>query len=194
MYHLDKTQPFTGTAISKSKNGSIYEIHNYKDGLHHGETIIYGSNSKIRCLENFKHGVSHGQFYTLRSSGEYVEAIVKDGITVKSTEYYPSGALKSEIPCISGSDKITGKWVQYYENGSIMSEMFYENSRKNGEETLYFDNGQMKSRGHYTRNKKTGLFQTWDRLGNITSEIMYNNGMAVDTMSIENIEVGTPVT
>jgi antitoxin component YwqK of YwqJK toxin-antitoxin module len=95
---------------------------------------------------------------------------IKDGSDIL---YYENGKKQQEI--IYRDGKIL-KSILWYENGNLKQEMEYggDINIKNGSEIHYYDDGQKQSESHTVNGKRSGTSFTWDRQGNITSQITYD--------------------
>lgn len=68
--------------------------------------------------------------------------------------YYPSGALKTEIPYREGD--IEGELKQYYENGALARLTPYRDSKPDGLEKEFFSDSSLKATRHWRAGKLDG--------------------------------------
>lgn len=83
MYMTNESQPFTGTAVTKYKNGQINFKADYKDGKQDGPTIGYYESGQVNFEYNFKAGEFDGEIIDYYQSGQ-----------VKSRSKYKEGILQ----------------------------------------------------------------------------------------------------
>ena len=95
----------------------------------------------------------------------------KDGLI---TQYYPSGAVKSEIEYKNG--KRHGLAKRYYQNGGLHQEINYVNNVKDGAAKTYFKNGELYQHTPYENGYIQGLRMKYREDGNLMAEVPYHYG------------------
>lgn len=89
-------------------------------------------------------------------------------------EWYPNGALQSEIPFLHGERHgLIRKW---YEDGTLSYEAPYSHGSVDGLEQGWFQSGQLESQHPYVRGKIEGLSQEWYRSGRLMVQAQYVEG------------------
>ena len=58
----------------------------------------------------------------------------------------------------------------FYENGKLWSWGEYTEGVRNGLSSVYYDNGVKKMEGNYKDDKQVGIWQFYDRKGNLIKE------------------------
>jgi hypothetical protein len=119
-------QPFTGNAITASKNfeDCVESITPYRNGRLHGDVMTL-----------FKAG-------NPRTVRTYV-----DGVPKKSVAYYQDGARKFE-QTLNAKDKAEGIYRRWFASGALQAEASYdEEERWHGVNKEFFEDGKLKA--HY---------------------------------------------
>lgn len=105
---LYEEKPFTGTAYTLFKDGSVYTIQAYENGYKEGKWAMYFSNGQEEKSGNTKNGLEDGIFYT----------------------WYKNGQLKYKQAYKNG-EKI-GQWLSWYTNGVKWTSRDFANNTLNG--------------------------------------------------------------
>lgn len=64
-------------------------------------------------------------------------------------------------------------------NGKIRSSIFWQNDKKEGEETYWYDNGELKSKRFYQNYEQHGPYTEWKSDGSIHFQSIYEAGREV---------------
>lgn len=112
-------QPYTGTAISRYKNGNNKEIIEYLDGKRHGKFIKYFEHGSISFECFYESGKKHGKCYS----------------------WWKNGNLRSETNFKNGIAEGTQK--QWYESGAKFKVLYLENGQEKGLQQAWRKNGKL---------------------------------------------------
>lgn len=202
VYHKNGKKKIEGFYKDDLKEGNWYQydwnermtdkinyVHNKAEGLAYG----YHDNGNIMAIVHYRNGKKNGRFerYTengqLEEEGKY-ENDMKEG---EWREYRKSsGEIFSKYTMIN--DKIEGQYKIYYSSGTKLNgfkavktpneeaalnkvwEM--ENGLKEGKYVHYYPNGQKWEEGQFKNDKEDGVFYSYSEIGNITCEIIYEEG------------------
>ncbi len=102
----------------------------------------------------------------------------KQPVTGVLVEYYPSGKIKEETPCVNG--KREGIKKEYYPTGIIEEEVSYTAGVKNGLRKEYYKNGTLKDEVTYVNGEKDGLRKEYHKSGALKKQRTYSRGKKVE--------------
>lgn len=107
VYLIGEEEAYTGILIGYfNKDQGMKCSMTYKEGLLHGERVLYYRNGIIKSRESYANG--H-----------------KDGVTY---HYYDTGQLMSKITYVAG--KKNGEKVHYHKSGEVKTRTVYKNGKK----------------------------------------------------------------
>ncbi len=107
MHLTGEEEAYTGVLVGYfNKDQRMKCTMTYREGLLHGERILYYKNGIIKSRESYADGHKDGPTY----------------------HYYDTGQLMSKINYVAG--KKNGEKVHYHKNGDIKSTTTYKNGKK----------------------------------------------------------------
>lgn len=83
--------------------------------------------------------------------------------------FYPGGRLMMKIDFSEGKRRVT----DYYENGQISEVFDISNTLPQGEYKMYYPDGKIRKRGYYINGEMAGIWEFFDKEGNIIRTINY---------------------
>lgn len=194
-----------GTFKSFYENGKPKEEIHYSNGEQTGEKIEYYENGNKRFLiskSDSPNGYLHSHFYEngkLKSTEIYVSNNYRDG---KWIQYYSNGQMKSESEFIKKEFFVQNCWKEdgtqimregtglYINEYSIFdgvidrNEQEYKNYKRHGKQYSY-SNGKLTLYQEMADGKEHGITKSYDKNGNVTEEIIYENGKEVSRKKIK---------
>lgn len=213
-YHKDKSVKeiiplskgiIVGTFKSFYENGKPKEEIHYSNGEQTGERIEYYENGNKKfsiSKSDNPNGYLHSHFYDngkLKSTQIYVSNNDRDG---KWIQYYSNGQMKSETEFIQKEFFVQNCWKEdgtqimkdgtglYINEYSIFdgvidrNEQEYKNYKRHGKQYSY-SNGKLTLYQEMADGKEHGITKTYDKNGNVTEEIVYENGKEVSRKKIK---------
>lgn len=163
--------------------------------------VEYHSNGQTAWEGQYIDGKKTGQWIQSDSLGNQLAIFEYGNDTLRFRSYFSKGRLISKEE-MRGDTIKHGITFTYHENGEVEGKMnFYENFQI-GEQTFYFSNGAVASTYYQTTKGVTELYQYYengnlfvyaknfsdgevnfhDSLGNRTYDLLYENGVIVDTL------------
>ncbi len=102
---------------------------------------------------------------------------LKNGVEIEkfTFDYYPSGKIKIKLRTVN--DITNGRSEAYFEDGSLSQYRNYVNDLQYGEFEDFYDNGKVSKSGTYKNDKLNGAVKSYNKAGNILSEIVYTAGV-----------------
>jgi uncharacterized protein len=168
IYFVDRSEiPFTGTYIVLNENRDTMSRCSFKDGLPHGEHIIW--ETTICLFEEdtyyrfdssmYENGVLRHQM-RWSCSGDVVSIINYDSNGELHGPYIGAPVFYAvEINYVHG--QIDGTFKSYYDNGQIMCLDHYKMGKEHGLHTDYFENGNKEREDTYVDGIRHGSFRKW---------------------------------
>ncbi len=92
-----------------------------------------------------------------------------------STEYWPNGRKRSEIPMQDG--KYHGLATFWFENGRVQMTCSYRGNELEGVLKSYYPNGKQQAEEPYVAGKLHGMVKTYDKTGSLASLVHYRYGV-----------------
>jgi antitoxin component YwqK of YwqJK toxin-antitoxin module len=180
-------------------DGSIKATGSYKNNLKEGKWRYFFLEGKLEQQGNYVGGKPNGFWEWFFKDGqlhreEEYSFGLEEGI---STEYNDTGAVIATGTYIDGMKEgawvytindhkeegvyfeglRNGVWSHYYlENGQKSFEGTFENGQKTGIHIHYYFDGQVKRRGYYSVDLRNGIWEFFDKNGNRTVTIEYEDG------------------
>ncbi|MEO6358038.1 MAG: DUF4375 domain-containing protein [Ferruginibacter sp.] len=188
-----------GTFKSFYDNGNPKEEIHYSNGEQTGERIEYYNNGNKKfsiSKSNSPNGYLHSKFYengNLKSTEIYISNNDRDGKWIK---YYSNGQMKSESEFIQKEFFVQNCWKEdgtqtmkdgtglYINEYSIFdgvidrNEQEYKNYKRHGKQYSY-SNEKLTLYQEMADGKEHGMTKTYDKNGNVTEEIIYENGKEI---------------
>jgi len=91
-------------------------------------------------------------------------------------DYYGSGSVWQEIPCVKG--KMHGTIKYYFEAGGVSEELPYANGKKHGTARWFYRSGGVYWEIPYVNDKKHGIRKEYHESGALAAMRMYNHGVS----------------
>jgi antitoxin component YwqK of YwqJK toxin-antitoxin module len=167
-------------------NGNIKHTGFYKDGqIINGESIDYYKNGKTEQIGELKNGHRIGQWiwYTEEGSVEAIYQYDSIGRMMMELSFYENGNIMDYQ--LNNNDSSCLKLMNtYYESGELESHYFEplcgdENERRLLRE--YYKNGALKLKGQYLNRYKEGVFEYYNKNGQLVKTEEYKNGGLINT-------------
>ncbi len=130
VYKLNSTKPFTGTVITKHKNGVKIKEVNYKNGKEHGLYKFWRTDGSKDFVARFNNGKETGVHTFWRKNGNK-----------KHESNYKNGALN-------------GSSTWFDADGKKMKEFNYQNDKKHGIATWWNKDGSIWIQKEYKNGKE----------------------------------------
>jgi antitoxin component YwqK of YwqJK toxin-antitoxin module len=135
----------------KYTNGTVKEIHHYKDTLKHGIQETYFQNGILSTKSEYKNGFQDGLTLIYNYQGLLIEK--------KNYKYNPT-VKKSEL---------NGDYIIYLDN-RVQIKSSYKNNLKEGKYFEYYPAGNLKLRANFIEGKFTGLKEEYLINGQLLSK------------------------
>ena len=166
-----KNKPITGR-IQNYNNSILTSDIEYKDGKENGDLKIYRTNGTLYLEGTYKNGLPDGYVKEYNEDGtlfSYDE--FKDGLQHgKSIIYQAPNKILKQWHYVNGKE--TGIGSVYYPNGKIQLEV----NHTTGELKYYTEDTKLQTLAHFNSNGYHGTWQNFNQEGQITLEIIYNEG------------------
>ena len=165
------------------RNGALYKIQEYCDGLPEGAVKLFNAQGQLEILFHVKDGKKHGEewVYVPTNAGEelkpklYVEwnEDVMQGI---SRTWYPNGVLESEREMANNQKQ--GICSAWYKDGSLMLVEEYEKDRL--QKGVYMKKGERHPLSSIENGEGTATL--FDGDGRFLRKVSYQGGRAVEEL------------
>lgn len=149
--------PFSGTAKSYYKNGSVKNDIAFANGLKDGNYKVFYESGKIKSVKLYKENKLEG------------EVIV----------WYEAGQFERKV--MFSADKKNGLFQSWYDNGQLKSKGMYINNKKTGIHTGWYENTKKESEGYFVDDTEDGVHSEWYENGHLASQITYKSGEKTET-------------
>lgn len=158
-----------------------------------GSIEIFYPDGKRRSYENFTEGKRDSVWELYYENGNiHFRKYFDNGREVGTWEFYdPEGELDWTTEMPGGSKHPPQYWyktgILRYETKDGILRMYYKNGRMeiekpemgDGTYTTWYSNGQKKEEGLIAKGQKEGPWRKWDSKGNLTEEIIYQDGRPI---------------
>jgi antitoxin component YwqK of YwqJK toxin-antitoxin module len=155
-----------------------------EDGIKYGEAtyekgrlrelVFFDKTGKVINSSTTRKGAADLTFFDAdgnkTSEGYYNKDGYADG---KSTYYFKSGKIKSELTYKSGARD--GIRTLHYLDGTISEKLNFTDDKEDGLLTAYYPNGKLKYAGNYVAGDKQGEHQKFNAFGTPTSTAYFLN-------------------
>ncbi len=153
-------------------NGQIKYSGDYENDYKTGKWTYWSSEGKIIEIRNYK--IMSNKSALIPDENRIVKKSVNHGEWIKYSEYDES--VKSIENYNDG--KLNGKCKYYYPGGVIISkEVSYQEGLLNGTYKSYNRKGNIISEIGYKDNKKHGDMKIYNKRGKLISHVIYKNGV-----------------
>lgn len=155
------------------KDGILYEIQNYKDGVLQSYVFRDKSGHDIasgKINGNDLYIVYYTPQGVRKSEGLFTDN-KKEGLW-KYYDYYGNLATTENFY----DDKLSGVTTYYFSNGKVKDSVNYTYDNKDGYYVSYYINGKMDMQGWYVNGNKEGDWDYYDLKGNLIKHSFYANG------------------
>lgn len=184
-YIKGEESPYTGTAITYSKENKKQSSMEYISGLPNGtltawypdgskqvEGKIIGASKVEKWIAWYQNGnkIREGEYKNNREEGLFTWWFENGKINKKG--YYENGVG-------------TGEWVWYYENGNLKQVGSIKGEANLGKWKDYYENGNPKNEGEFRNGKMDGNWITWNSKGEKTIK-EYKNGLLLSDIPDKN--------
>jgi len=123
--------------------------------------LFFGLLLTVACKEKASN--------TPRKQENLVE--IKDG---QYSEWYPGKKQLKFRGALDSSQQRDGKWEFYSERGLVLSMTEYSHGKRNGFSIVKYPNGMIHYRGEYHNDEQVGRWTTFDTLGNVVDDEIFN--------------------
>ncbi len=174
-----------------------------REGLRHGKWTSYHFNGNVEWQGKYRMGKEQGSWKSWYEDGSlHEEREFRDAQLEGSYKaYYQSGGLKQEGEYRSG--KKEGLWVLYHpdaskaERGAYRDDLpdgpfqsWYEGGQTRSQSTwsmgegkgaFYYPNGALEHSAQWRKGKPHGVWEYYDRSGNIIRKEVYREGLLISS-------------
>lgn len=127
-----KKKAFTG-CVEYFDSGQLVRLENYKEGLLHGEVLVYYKNAKLKERRVYRDGVKEG----------------------KHQKFWPSGKLLVEYNFKNGLAHGSSK--SWFKNGMLSSAFNYTMGKENGSQKAWLEDGKYRTNYVVRDGRRYGL-------------------------------------
>jgi len=183
-----------GTSKMFYETGEVKKVWNYLNGKLNGKSFTFFRNGNEAEADDYK----NGEIINTHVKDKFGNTIYKSNDVNKSLSRYQPYKGDEEVDELKDADNAMGflfegtPWdspviqlIVAIEDG-IAQYLIYKNRKSennngdiifDGMSKSYYDNGQVKKEINYSNDKKNGKEIFYDRFGNITNKIVWNNGI-----------------
>jgi len=183
-----------GTSKMFYETGEVKKVWNYLNGKLNGKSFTFFRNGNEAEADDYK----NGEIINTHVKDKFGNTIYKSNDVNKSLSRYQPYKGDEEVDELKDADNAMGflfegtAWdspviqlIVAVEDG-IAQYLIYKNRKSennngdiifDGMSKSYYDNGQVKKEINYSNDKKNGKEIFYDRFGNITNKIVWNNGI-----------------
>ena len=176
----------------KDENGKLIRTISTKNGIPHGETVIYDVDGNISCKVNYENGVLSGTaeffmngaplMYTAFKDGQQEgEAIFFTNGVKTATAFFKNGLFNGDFTSFDTEGHIIrvteyvdgkqhGSCQVFYPDGTILEQSTYKNGKLDGEFVRCFPNGNVMEISTYSDGKQYGNLDKNDIKGNLETK------------------------
>lgn len=161
-------------------DGSLKEIRSYRQGLRHGESILFlenGDTSKVfhyneDSLKSMRLLVNNNTFIYQ----EFKDSAVKHG---REIFYHPNGQIETIAEFKDGLPH--GATLGYFKDGNLASKQYYDGGKDVGEFVQYYPNGKPFVS---SKDVTTNIYTYHDSTGAKRFDLLMVNGKSTDTLKV----------
>lgn len=172
----------------------------YKDGFMSGEFTYYWPDGKLESKYTYVNGKANGPFENYFDNGQLqAKGVVKDGTIIGKYETWYKNGKPDEEHEYDENGKGNGIAREYDEDGKLYYEaeirkdiivnykwidksgkVLKEAKEEKGELNylFYYPEGMLRGEGLLKKGEKTGKWKYYDRMGNLVTEEVFENGKA----------------
>jgi len=171
---LGKYDMGTGVVKIFYPDGKPRNIDHYKDGRLHGSSELYYMNGNIHFRKEYTDGQPSGTWKFYDPDGElYFETKWPGGTKYPPKYWYKTGIMRY--------DHTGDKNRRWYVNGQLEYEVpVDEDRRRHGHFTSWYPNGQKESEGEIVHGRRTGLWNFWEKDGQLREDVDYGKADGTD--------------
>ena len=183
-------------------NNLIYRIDYFNNGVKDGISIQFDRKGKISLVENFKNGLAHGQVILYSQFNETPQSETEYAFGKKNglyRQYYDNGKIQEESWFKDDLKNGISKWNNkngqriaeykykfgnfdglqktFFENDSLQSSNNYIDNILSGESKEYYRNGKVKISGNYVNGEKDGIWTEYNELGKAEKITRFKDGV-----------------
>ena len=182
-----------GTSKMFYESGEVKKVWNYLNGELNGKSFTFFRNGNEAEIDDYK----NGEIVKTHVKDKFGNTIYKSNNVNKTLSIYQPYKGNDKVDKLEDADNAVGTLFEGtpYDSPSMnynvaiedgIAQYFISKVRKientngdliyDGMAKLYHDNGQVKKEINYSNDKKNGEEIFYDRYGNITNKIVWNNG------------------
>jgi antitoxin component YwqK of YwqJK toxin-antitoxin module/S1-C subfamily serine protease len=189
-----KEGKLNGTSKRFYESGEVKKVWNYLNGKLNGKSFTFFRNGNEAEIDDYK----NDKIVKTHVKDKFGNTIYKSNNVNKTLSLYQPYKGDDEVDKLEDADNALGYLFEgepfdspnnvinvAIQDGIAQYIIFKNRKTKNangdvifdGMATSYYDNGQVKKEINYSNDKKNGEEIFYDRFGNITNKIVWNNGV-----------------
>ena len=151
---------------------------NMKDDKEHGTFEYFTEDGELERRVEYRNGLYNGSYEVFYENGgvksrDYFTNGKKDR---NSETYYENGKMESK------TNNETGFFTSQYENGHIKNRGTIKDGQYlHGLYEQFHENGKLKMKGEKNKGKNDGIWEYYDKEGNLTQTEKYKDGEVLNT-------------
>ncbi|MDR2067641.1 MAG: hypothetical protein LBP41_01470 [Holosporaceae bacterium] len=187
----NQSQSETTVQEIRDPNGRLLKTIAMKNGIPHGEMVIFDENEKTACKLNYENGLLSGPAEFFLAEQPLMLTFFKNGVQEGETTFFSNGvkvgtvnflngAFEGEFTSFDGEGNVirtaaysgglqNGECKAFYPDGVLMEHSFYRNNLLQGEKIKYFPNGNVMEVSSFQDGKPCGFIDIYDNDGNLKS-------------------------
>ena len=187
-----KDGKLNGTSKMFYESGEVKEVWNYLNGKLNGKSFTFFRNGNEAEIDDYK----NGEIINTHVKDKFGNTIYKSNNVNKTLSIYQPYKGDDEVDELKDADNAQGTLFEGtpYDSPSMsfnvaikdgiaqyLNSINHKKTNKGdvifeGMHRTYYDNGQVKKEINYSNDEKNGEEIFYDRYGNITNKIVWNNG------------------
>ncbi len=184
LYVNDKIE---GNAFVYYEDGNLKTEENYKNNLKDGKEYRFSTDGRLVSIYLYRKGgvVERTRLnrYNDNSKKEGLWQEFYSGYILKKEEYFKNGLLDGYYKEYDEQGKLT--LTLLYRNG-ILQEQIKEEEIESLEQKEYYSDGTIKSSGFFKDDKPVGIHKVYDKTGNVSVALIYNDNSELIEKGIVN--------
>jgi antitoxin component YwqK of YwqJK toxin-antitoxin module len=151
----------------------------FRDGVEHGEHIIFGKTGDTVLREVYKLGLLNGPRETYYGPGLPKEiARYKEGLLDgENVSYFQNGNKSKHLRFVNGQKQ--GRQEYFYSSGDMMRYEIYDKNQKNGQFKSFFIGGELQAEENWVTGLRHGYFRNYHTNGRLKTENLYDRDKAI---------------
>lgn len=172
-----KTDKIEVIEINGPETGQKIKTITLKNGVPHGELLIYGEDGSVSHKLNFVDGVLSGPAEFFQNNQILMKTNFKNGLQDGETVMFLNEKKSSVMHCKNGY--LDGLFSSYDDQGNLVREANYTAGKMNGECSVYYPDGALMEHSVYKDNKLDGEVLRFYQNGVVRETANYDNGVPV---------------